>query len=122
MYNSLCPKDQPKHAFYLQPLPKPSPDCWFSNRPIGYNKLDGAVARLCKSTGIPGYRTNSSFRASAATRLYQAGVDEQLVMERTGHQSLEGVRSYKRTSTDQRESMSDILNGAIATQPTTDRC
>ena len=53
------------------------------------------------------YRTNSSFRASAATRLYQAGVDEQLVMERTGHRSLEGVHSYKRTSTDQQESMSD---------------
>lgn len=66
-----------------------------------YNKLDGSVAKRCKSTGITGYRTNSSFRASAATRLYQAGVDEQLVMERTGHRSLEGVRSYKRTSTDQ---------------------
>ena len=46
MYNSLCPKGRPKDAFYLQPLPKPSPDCWFSNKPIGYNKLDGTVARL----------------------------------------------------------------------------
>ena len=43
-------------------------------------------------------------------------------MERTGHQSLEGVRSYKQTFTDQQESMSDILNGAISIQPTTDRC
>jgi len=30
-----------------------------------------------------------SLRATAATRLYKAGVDEQLVMERTGHRSLE---------------------------------
>ena len=36
--------------------------------------------------------------ATAATRLYNAGVDEQLIMETTGHRSLEGVRSYKRTS------------------------
>ena len=43
-------------------------------------------------------------------RLYQSGVDEQLVMERTGHRSLEGVRSYKRTSTQQLGAISDILN------------
>ena len=51
-----------------------------------------------------------SLRATAATRLYQAGVHEQLVMERTGHRSLEGVRLYKRTSDEQREALSDILN------------
>ena len=37
-------------------------------------------------------------------------MDEQLVMERTGHRSLECVRSYKRTSDLQREALSDILN------------
>ena len=51
---------------------------------------------------------NHSLRATAATRLYQSGIDEQLVMERTGHRSLEGVRSYKRTSDTQREVSSDI--------------
>ncbi len=34
----------------------------------------------------------------------------QLVMERTGHRSIEGVRSYKRTSMEQREAVSDILS------------
>ena len=111
MYNRLCPSDRPKDVFYLQPLKKTSPDCWFSTKPVGYNKLDATVARLCKSAGIIGYRTNHSLRATTATRLYQAGVDEQLVMERTGHQSLDGVRSYKRTSTVQQESLSNILNG-----------
>ena len=37
-------------------------------------------------------------------------MDKQLVMERTGHRSLEGVRSYKRTSDTQQEALSDILN------------
>ena len=32
-------------------------------------------------------------------------------MERTGHRSIEGVRSYKRTSDSQQEALSDILNG-----------
>ena len=31
-------------------------------------------------------------------------------MERTGHQSTEGVRSYKRTSQQQSEDISDILH------------
>ena len=53
---------------------------------------------------------NHSLRATTTTRLYHSGVDEQLVMERTGHRSLEGVRSYKRTSDTQREALSDILN------------
>ena len=65
---------------------------------------------MCKAAGITGYKTNHSLRATTATRLYQAGIDEQLIMEKTGHHSLEGVRSYKRTSSEQQESISDILS------------
>ena len=31
-------------------------------------------------------------------------------MEKTGHRSLEGVRSYKRTNMEQQENLSDILS------------
>ena len=34
--------------------------------------------------------------------LFQAGVEEQLIMSRTGHQSLDGVRTYKRVPVCQR--------------------
>ena len=64
---------------------------------------------MCKAAGISGYKTNHSLRATTATRLFQAGVDEQLIMEKTGHHSLEGIRSYKRTSSEQQEAVSDIL-------------
>ena len=64
---------------------------------------------MCEACGIEGFKTNHSLRATAATRLYSSGIDEQLVMERTGHQSLEGIQSYKRTSADQKEIVSDIL-------------
>ena len=57
---------------------------------------------------------NQSLHATATSRLYQAGVDEQLMMEITGHRSLEGVRtngeSYKRSSDTQHETLSDIPN------------
>ena len=77
------------------------------------------IGRICQSAGIAGYKTNHSLRATSATRLYQSGVDEQLVMERTGHRSLDGVRSYKRTSDSQREALSDILNRQGATSTST---
>lgn len=91
LYNSLCPKDRPADAFYLQPLKKPRPDCWFSVKPLGHNPLNNIVRDMCNAAGISGYKTNHSLRATTATRLYQAGVDEQLIMERTGHRSLDGV-------------------------------
>ena len=37
-------------------------------------------------------------------------MDEQLIMERTGHRSIDGVRSYKRTSDEQEQSVSDVLH------------
>ena len=75
-----------------------------------HNTLTKTITRLCKSAGIEGFKTNHSLRATAATRLYESGVDEQMVMEVTGHRSLEGVRNYKRTTSQQKEVLSDILN------------
>ena len=48
---------------------------------------------------------------NTATRLFEGGVDEQLIMSRTGHSSREGVRAYKRTTTKLSEVTSDVLNG-----------
>ena len=109
-YISLCPPDSPPGSFYLNPLRKPRNSCWYSTTPVGRNKLAKAVSNMCKTGGIHGYKTNHSLHATAATRLYASGIDEQLVMERTGHRSIEGVRSYKRTSMEQLEEVSDILS------------
>ena len=112
LYMSLCPADAPDHTFYLKPLDpsKQSNTCWYSKRALGHNTLDKTVSRLCSAAGIGGFKTNHSLRATTTSRLYQSGVEEQQVMERTGHRSLDGVRSYKRTSDNQRQALSDILN------------
>ena len=109
-YTTLCPPTTSKNAFYLQPLRNPTPLCWYSQEPLGHNKLAGTVSRLCKSAGIKGFKTNHSLRVTNATRLYSSGTDEQLIMERTGHRSTDGVRPYKRTSESQQMAISDILN------------
>ena len=118
LYMSLCPPDCPDGAFYLGPLKNPTNDCWYSMVPVGRNKLAKAVSKMCEACGIEGLKTNHSLRATAATRLYSSGIDEQLVMERTGHRSLEGIRSYKHTSADQKEIVSDILSNTTKKQCT----
>ena len=84
---------------------------------MGHNTLQNTVSRLYNLAGLQGFYTNHSLWATAAMRLYNSGVDEQLVMETTGHISLKGVRSYKRTSSEQREALSDILASNIPKIP-----
>jgi len=110
LYNSHCPSDRPSNSFYLQPLKHPSKELWYSTTPVGHTTLEKTVGRMCKSAGMVGYYTNHSLRATSTTRMYQHDVDEQQIMERTGHRSTEAVRSYKRTSTHQQEKVSSILN------------
>nr|XP_006824106.1 PREDICTED: uncharacterized protein LOC102807994 [Saccoglossus kowalevskii] len=45
----------------------------------------------------------------AATSLYEKGFDEQLIKERTGYRSDDGLRTYTRTSTSLQKTVSDAL-------------
>ena len=67
----------------------------------------------CPTTAarIEGHYSNHSLRRRAATRLFEAGVDEQLIMLCTGHSTTSGVRSYKRVSEQLKDVTSDVLNG-----------
>ncbi|XP_071093222.1 uncharacterized protein [Haliotis cracherodii] len=80
---------------------------WYLQTPDGHNTLKVTVKRLCKEADLEGTKTNHSLRATAATRLYQANVDERMICEITGHKS-EAMRSYKRTSDVLKANMSDI--------------
>ena len=110
LYNAKCPCDRPDDALYLKPLSKPTGETRFQPRAVGHNILGGVVKRLCTSAGLQGRFTNHSLRATAATRLFEAGVDEQLIMQRTGHSTTAGVRSHKRIGEKIRSVTSDVLN------------
>ncbi len=113
-YNSLCPVDRPAHAFCLKPLQNPTESVWYSRAPLVHNTLTNIVTDICKQASIPGFKTNHSLRATCATRLYQGGSDKQLIMENTGHRSIQGVRSYKRSSDQQKKVVSHVLNNATS--------
>ena len=109
-YQSKCPRDRPGHPFYLQCLKNPTAECWLSTIPLGHSTLAKTISHICHIPGIKGYKTNYSLRATATSRFYQSGIDEQLIMKKNGHRSLVCISSCKRTSTQQQENMSDILS------------
>ena len=50
--------------------------------------------RWFKAAGITGHYTNQLLKVTSATRLFEAFVDEHLIMQRTGHSST-SVRANK---------------------------
>jgi hypothetical protein len=62
---------------------------------------------------------NHSLRATAATRLFAANVDEQLIKLKTGHSS-DAVRSYKRVNEKQLSNMTDVISNKMSKQNETE--
>ena len=58
---------------------------------------------------IDGYFTNHSLRHTTVTRLIDKDVDEQLIQEQTGHNSV-AIHHYKRPNLCLKEHVSDLLN------------
>ncbi|CAC5370979.1 unnamed protein product [Mytilus coruscus] len=111
LYASHCPPFPRKaDALYLRPLKIPNGNIWYADQPIGRHSLANIVASICQEAGIGGYRTNHSLRASAATRMYDPGEDEQLICEFTGHRS-NAVRNYKRTNEKQKRKINSVIQG-----------
>ena len=75
---------------------------------MGVNRLRDTIKDICKTANLPGFFSNHSLRSTAATKMYQCDIDEQLIQEITGHRSL-AVRSYKRTSLSQRKHASNSI-------------
>ena len=78
----------------LKPLKRPVGDVWYSKSAIVHNILGKTIQCLMKAANIPGTLSNHSLRSTVTTRLFNARVDEQLIMSRTGHSSTAGVRAY----------------------------
>ena len=76
-----------KELFYCRPLPsipKDVNDPWYVAVPIGKIVLAKMVSTMCDEAGISGKKTNHSLRVSGATSLFDAGVPERVIQQRTG--------------------------------------
>ena len=100
-------------VFYLQPLgqvPSNPSEAWFKMTPVGKNTLGTMVKRMCDCAGMSGNFTNHSLRAYGATTLFNAGVAEKLIQQRTGHRSTEALCQYERTLQSQLVDVSYVMS------------
>ena len=67
---------------------------------------------MCQDAGLKGNYNNQSGRLTAVTRLYDSGVPEKAIMKRSGHRSIEGVRTYQREGVNANVAVSNVLSGA----------
>lgn len=81
----------------------------YSKQVMGVNKLGKIIKDMCSGAGFHGNFSNYSGKRTCATNLFQSGIEEQLVMSRTGHRST-AVRNYKRPSQEQLSAVSMALN------------
>ncbi|KAK3106549.1 hypothetical protein FSP39_022412, partial [Pinctada imbricata] len=97
--------------FYRRPLAASgSVSVRYGEQVLGINKLKGLMKEITGKAGLQGNFTNHSGRRTCATQLYHAGVDEQEIMQRTGHRSETADRKYKRTNSALQGHVSEILN------------
>ena len=99
--------------FYLRPKAKYSEEAgatWYLNVPVGHNTLGNTVKRLCRDADITGNKTNHSLRATTATRGLDMGIPEKMLMERTGHRSVDSLLRYQRPSEEQKAMVSHALD------------
>ena len=111
-YFSRLPAD-PK-AFYLRPLintPEPG-KAWYVNVPVGINTLRVMMTKMSEKGCLTTKYTNHSLRATSTSRLFASNVPEKLIQEKSGHRSLAGLRAYERTTQQQEQSMTKILDSS----------
>ncbi len=83
-------------ALYRYPLCETSlrPNQWYTEKPLGVNAVKKIVSDMAKQAGLSGHFTNHSLRVTAAMRMFNSGVDEQVIKSITGHKS-DAVHTYK---------------------------
>ncbi len=98
-YTRLLPKDSKNLCLYKYALSssRHTANQWYSDRLVGINQLKKVVKNIMEKGGLEGKYTNHSLRATCATRMFQAGIDEQLIKTFTGHKS-DSVHDYKRVN------------------------
>ena len=85
---------------------------WYSNAPLGMNKLGCLLASGCKAAGIQGKKTNHSARKTAIQRTLDAGCPPAYVAQMSGHKSVSSLASYADATVDVQRAMSwSMLEG-----------
>ena len=89
--------DSIKDVFYLKVPSSIPPDHGLPDSHLESTQSAAWSATFCKAANLPQW-TNHALCVTGATRLFDGGIPEKVVKEFTGHQSIECLRKYERTS------------------------
>ena len=78
----------------LQKFPSNSSSPAYARQRVGINQLKKFLSNITTEAGFSGY-TNHSLRATAMSRMYNSGVPEKVIADRSGHRSINGLRAYE---------------------------
>ena len=106
-------------GFYLWPLDKVlnGNRPWYCKSRVGVNKLKTFTPDIAAESGLGVHYTNHSLKATAVTRMYNTGVPEKLIAEKSGHKSLKALRVYERTSEFQQKSAGQCIQSGTSFDP-----
>ena len=73
------------------------------------------LSSILKIAGIDGHKTNHSLmlQAAVATDMFRAGVPEKIIQQHIGHLSLKALGVYERTTVEQHQAVSNILQSNV---------
>ena len=91
-------------AFYFKPNSK---RLAYDKQVVGINKLNGILPSMCKEAGFKA-KSSHCLRETYASALFNAGVEEKLIRDRTGHRSNALFKNEKVSEMKSTE-VSDIL-------------
>jgi hypothetical protein len=90
----------------------PSSPVWYDNMKVGVNKIGTFMKTLSEVASLSKIYTNHSPRATCITILGESFQDTD-VATHSGHRSLSGMSSYKRTSEAKKMDMSQTLSSSL---------
>ena len=111
--SKLPPGAKENDTFYLklkQSAPTHPLKPWYTQVPIGRNVLGQMVKNMFKDANIEKPVTNHSLVPYGVSKMFAANVPEKIIMERSGHCSLEGVKKYEQTNPLQELQVCQVLD------------
>lgn len=96
--------------FYKKPLSNLMNSIRFSKQVMGIHSISKIITKICAMAELSGNYTSHTGKVSTATQLYDVGIPENLIQERTGHRSVSSLRVYNRTTEAQKRKISASLN------------
>ena len=98
-------------AFYLTINPNRGSQKWYTDLPMGKNKLNSLLKTMATKAGITRKLTNHGARKFTVQTLLNSGISVPETMQITGHKNQKSITSYSVPNEEKLQKISDSLTG-----------